>query len=358
MTTQLTASGVLSDRALITAFAETPRHVFARRAGGTAASAPVSSAYSDRVIPTRYVDTFDGALTVTSSLSQPTVVAIMLELLHLRGGENVLEIGTGLGYNAALLCHRLGDQNVTSVDIDPHLVDAARECLTEIDHHPTLAAVDGEAGYPARAPFDRILATCALDHVPRPWLGQLREDARVVLPLTYGGLLMVLRFSAGVLSGRARDEGVYFMRMRHSADEPGTPSSEPQGEYRHRTIDIDQYEVTSEEFTPWLELSLPDVRALSFGAEVRLGTETGHARITDDAHGTVVEEWGTPFFDEVVEAWHAWREAGRPRRDRFGLSVTETEQWAWVDEPDSDHRWPLTDDSPLLPAGTNLPSHR
>ncbi|QYN32955.1 methyltransferase domain-containing protein [Pseudonocardia sp. DSM 110487] len=96
-------------------------------------------------------------------------------MLDAAPGHTVLEIGTG--YNAALLCHRLGSEAVTSIDIDPELVDAARETLMSVGFTPTLVAGDGADGVPERAPFDRILATCAVPAVPGAWGATRRRRA-------------------------------------------------------------------------------------------------------------------------------------------------------------------------------------
>ena len=81
----------------------------------------------------------------TSSSSLPALVLTMLEALEVTDGDRVLEIGTGSGYNAVLLCERLGSDRVTSVDIDPELVELARERLAANGYTPALAAVDGAA---------------------------------------------------------------------------------------------------------------------------------------------------------------------------------------------------------------------
>ncbi len=108
----------------------------------------------------------------------------MLEALDISLGMSVLEIGTGTGYNAALLCHRLGSACVTSVDIDPALVDAARERLAALGYTPRLAARDGSAGYPPGAPYDRVIATVGVHVIPAAWIGQTREGGRILANCT------------------------------------------------------------------------------------------------------------------------------------------------------------------------------
>ncbi|MGH4002062.1 MAG: methyltransferase domain-containing protein, partial [Pseudonocardiaceae bacterium] len=117
----------------------------------------------------------------TSSSTLPSLVLTMLEALEVTGTCRVLEIGTGSGYNAALLCGRLGSDQVTSVDIDPELVDLAAERLAANGHTPTLAAVDGAAGYPEGAPYDRIIATCSVPAIPSAWLQQVTPSGMIMV---------------------------------------------------------------------------------------------------------------------------------------------------------------------------------
>jgi protein-L-isoaspartate O-methyltransferase len=112
---------------------------------------------------------------ITSSASQPGVVALMLAALDAEPGMRVLEIGTGTGYNAALLAHRLSAQNITSVEIDPVLADHARRALTATGYPVTVITGDGADGYPPHAPYDRIIATAAVQQVPYPSLLILRR---------------------------------------------------------------------------------------------------------------------------------------------------------------------------------------
>ncbi|MGH3804273.1 MAG: rRNA adenine N-6-methyltransferase family protein, partial [Pseudonocardiaceae bacterium] len=102
---------------------------------------------------------------ITSSASQPNVIALMLTALDAQPGMRVLEIGTGTGYNAALLAHRLGVQNVTSIEIDPDLADHARRALTATGYPVTVITGDGAQGYPPHAPYDRIMSTAAVQQV-------------------------------------------------------------------------------------------------------------------------------------------------------------------------------------------------
>lgn len=144
----------------------------------------------------------------TSTVSAPIIVAAMLELLALRPGLRVLEIGTGSGYNAALLAELVGDASlVTSVDIDEELVVAARSRLAALGWGGvTVVAGDGWEGVAARAPYDRIVATVGVSDVAPAWAAQLAASspspagAFMLLPLHHGGVHPILRVAVDASS--------------------------------------------------------------------------------------------------------------------------------------------------------------
>jgi protein-L-isoaspartate(D-aspartate) O-methyltransferase len=115
-----------------------------------------------------------------SSSSQPAMMAEMLELLDLRAGQRVLEIGAGTGYNAALLATIVGPAGrVDSIDIDPETARRARRALRAAGFKVGVAVGDGREGFSPRAPYDRIIATASADEIPRAWLQQLAERGRL-----------------------------------------------------------------------------------------------------------------------------------------------------------------------------------
>src|SRR5262249_50607853 len=156
----------------------------------------------------------------------PSLMARMLEALDITGTERVLEIGTGTGYNAALLCEGLDDGgHVVSVDIDGGLVEAARAHLSSLGYAPTVATVDGEAGYPDPAPYDRIIATCSLPRVPVEWIAQTAEGGLILLNLFRdlgGGALALLRVEGGQASGHFLPTYGGFMPTRTLARVTGS----------------------------------------------------------------------------------------------------------------------------------------
>jgi len=124
----------------------------------------LAAVYSDESLITKVVHVpsprGSGYQRFTSSSTLPSLMLTMLEALDVTDGCRVLEIGTGSGYNAALLCERLGSELLTSVDVDLELIELAGPRLAANGYTPTLAAVDGAKGYPPRAPYDRVIATC------------------------------------------------------------------------------------------------------------------------------------------------------------------------------------------------------
>lgn len=289
----------------------------------------------------------------TSSATLPSLVVRMLETLDVAPGHRVLEIGTGTGYTAALLCARLGSDRVTSLDIDPQLIDLARERLAANGHTPTLEAVDGADGYPQDAPYNRIIATCAVPSIPSSWLTQAAPGAVIVTDVRrqLGGTLARLTVDAqGVATGGFVPYQAGFMWMRRTAE----PSTTRPPRYDHpparSTTDVDPAllledglfgfvaqwflpdatrGISTHDSQPTLSLITPD------GSYAELATNRGEG-------GFEVTQGGPRrLWDRVVEAHTFWEQAGRPSYERFGLTATPSQQHIWFDDPDSDHHWPL-----------------
>jgi protein-L-isoaspartate O-methyltransferase len=143
----------------------------------------------------------------------------MLAALEVRAGQSVLEIGTGTGWNAALLSHLVGEHGrVVTIEVDPQLAQDARQTLTSAGFHPAVITGDGVGGYPPGAPYDRAISTAALrEVVPPAWLGQLRPGGRVVTPWgtdwSNGVMLTLDLVENGVANGRFSGD-LAFMRIR------------------------------------------------------------------------------------------------------------------------------------------------
>jgi protein-L-isoaspartate(D-aspartate) O-methyltransferase len=161
---QIAARGV-RDMTVLQAMRSVPRHEFLPEDMRAAA-------YRDSPLPIGFDQT----------ISQPYIVALMTEALGLEGGEKVLEVGTGSGYQAAVLDEIAG--SVFTIEIVPELAERAQATLARLGYTDVrVRAGDGYRGWPEEAPFDAIVVTAAPDHVPQPLLDQLRVGGRLVLPV-------------------------------------------------------------------------------------------------------------------------------------------------------------------------------
>jgi protein-L-isoaspartate(D-aspartate) O-methyltransferase len=152
------------------------------------------------------------------TISQPYIVALMTQILRIKPGEKVLEIGTGSGYQAAVLAE-LTDQ-VFSIEIREKLTQAASRVLKELGYNQVrLKSGDGYFGWEEFAPFDVIIVTCAANHIPPPLIKQLKEGGRLILPLgstTYFQTLTLVTKKAG-LTDVQHLTGVAFVPMTGEA---------------------------------------------------------------------------------------------------------------------------------------------
>ncbi|WP_242902837.1 methyltransferase domain-containing protein [Actinomadura terrae] len=138
---------------------------------------------SDDAVTTQMDDGATGrGMWPTSSCSAPSVVREMLELLDLEPGHRVMEIGTGTGWNAALLARITGPENVTTIEIDPALAARARLNLSGAGCPVRVITGDGEAGHPAGGPYDRVIATAAVAELPHAWVRQTRPGGLLLVP--------------------------------------------------------------------------------------------------------------------------------------------------------------------------------
>lgn len=156
----------IKDENILKAMRTVPRHRFVP-------SDYLEQAYEDHALPIGYGQT----------ISQPYIVAWMTELLELKPGEKVLEIGTGSGYQAAVLAE-LGTVQVYTIEIVPELAGSASGLLRELGYSEVHAKQgDGYYGWPEYAPFDAIIVTAAPDHLPPPLVDQLADEGRIVIPI-------------------------------------------------------------------------------------------------------------------------------------------------------------------------------
>ncbi|MER5638393.1 methyltransferase domain-containing protein [Kitasatospora sp. NPDC002227] len=157
--------------------------------------------------------------------SSATLAALVVKMLrHGRIGpeHDVLDVGTGAGGLTAYLSHRIGDQRVTSVDVDPYLVDAARDRLAGLGLHPSIDAVDATGPLPGD--FDRIVSTVGVRPVPASWLAALRKGGRLVTTIRDTALILTAWATPdGGAVGHIERDWAGFMGTRHGANYPPGP---------------------------------------------------------------------------------------------------------------------------------------
>jgi protein-L-isoaspartate(D-aspartate) O-methyltransferase len=148
------------------------------------------------------------------TISQPYIVAYMTEHIDPKPGDKVLEIGTGSGYQAAILAELGSD--VYTIEIIPDLAAHARKALAAEGYpHVHVLTGDGYKGWPEHAPFDKIIVTCAPDDVPPALVEQLKEGGRMIVPVGEGSQrLVILRKKAGIVQ-KEEDIPVVFVPMVH-----------------------------------------------------------------------------------------------------------------------------------------------
>jgi protein-L-isoaspartate(D-aspartate) O-methyltransferase len=180
-----------------------PRHLFVPRA-------VVSSAYEDGALP----------LMLGQTVSQPYIVAFMTQALELSGREKVLEIGTGSGYQAAVLAEVA--REVYTVEILPELTNYARSILESLEYRNVhFRTADGYEGWKEHAPFDAVIVTAAPDHVPQPLVDQLKPGGRMIIPVgRYEQELLLIEKTAAGVSKRSTIP-VRFVPMTGKARKPG-----------------------------------------------------------------------------------------------------------------------------------------
>ena len=176
---QLMPRGIHEERVLA-AMAKVPREEFVPKE-----TRPAS--YTDQPLPIGYSQT----------ISQPFVVAFMTEQLQLKRDDRVLEIGTGSGYQAAILAEVVA--GVYTIEIIEPLAKNAEATLKRLGYkNVQVKAGDGYKGWPEHAPFDAVIVTCAPDHVPQPLVDQLKEGGRMIIPV-----------------GRLGEQELYFLEKKN-----------------------------------------------------------------------------------------------------------------------------------------------
>ncbi|MGH4017722.1 MAG: methyltransferase domain-containing protein [Pseudonocardiaceae bacterium] len=285
--------------------------------------------------------------TATSSASMPLMVAEMLAALDVHDGHRVLEVGTGTGWNAALLAHRLGADQVTSIEIDPDVATRARKALSDAGFGGvTVITDDGALGYPRDAPYDRVIATAACQHIPYPWVEQTRPGGQILTPWANpyfdGGLVALTVGDGGAACGRIVSRS-WFMWLRQQRV-PRDPLSdivcpeEQRAELPSTWTDVHPHHVVGD-YGAQLAISLRVSQCRHLYSPFDEGEGNGMLWFIDPwsrswaslTHTTPdasdgefqVQQFGPrQLWDEVETAHRWWVDAGSPDADRWRFTVT------------------------------------
>jgi protein-L-isoaspartate O-methyltransferase len=291
----------------------------------------------------------------SSSCSKPSVVADMLDALDLHPGHSVLEIGTGTGWNAALLTRQVGPRGqVVSIEVDPVIAEGARAALTATGYSPLVITGDGAQGWPEAAPYDRVISTAAVrDTVPHPWLRQTRPDGLIVTPwgTDYcNGVMLTLQVTTeGSATGRFHGD-LAFMRLRAHHRRFYEPDPTQLQHAQVTTTDVHGWDfyrmINSDQAGFTIGLQVPratlTVELNKFGEDhhiLELDDATTQSWARLDAHLTspdplVVHQLGPRrLWDEAVAAYDWWYDHDKPDPTRFGMTITTDTQTVWLDNP-------------------------
>jgi methyltransferase of ATP-grasp peptide maturase system len=359
--------GTVTCPAWLTAARMVPRHLFVPAffhrvdSGGQTMWHPLSSsldpddwlalAYSDQTLVTQIDNTVGAAEATgpvpagepTSSSTLPSVVLRMLEDLNVADTTTVVEVGTGTGYSTALMCQRLGDDRVTSIEVDPNVAARAAAALNNAGYQPRLIIGDGLTLHlTTRA--DRLIATCSVWAIPPAWIAQTKSGGQILAPI--GGWLHACALARldvaadGSASGHFLPGQISFMLARpHAALALDTT----QWAALINAADTAPARLTSvgaDVLTEWMPALLAQFAAphARWQAQRRGGgpwidylvdTVSGSAAaVTPEGDGTYTVRQTGPIrlWDAIEASQTAWGEAGNPPIDRFTLEVRDHQQ--------------------------------
>ncbi len=296
----------------------------------------------------------------TSSSSMPSVVYSLLQDLGVEDGLRVLDVGTGTGETAGALTHRLGRENVTTIEVDGAVSAAARECLCRHGLYPQVVVGDGFEGCPDAAPYDRVLATVGIRSVPTAWINQTRPGGAILAPwgtfYSNADAMVRLTVTSGVATGPFT-RSVEFMKLRAQRG-PTTRHDDYLSAGHLEDAERSATDITEEEFVTGRFTDLPFVLGLRvFQCRQAVAVKRDGARpvwfygLTDsswacvmfrdeEARASVWQSGARRLWDEVTDAYRWWKRRGSPELTRFGLTVTAHGQRAWLDDP-AQESWPV-----------------
>ncbi|MFD9220295.1 ATP-grasp peptide maturase system methyltransferase [Streptomyces sp. NPDC060064] len=279
----------------------------------------------------------------TSSSTDPTTVVGMIEALDLKAEHRVLEIGTGTGYSTALMCHYLGEDNVTTVEVDSQVAARADAALETVGYSTWTVMGDGLLGHPHRAPYDRVIATCAVRRIPYTWVRQTKPGGIVLSTVgswPWGTGLVKLTVgddgtAEGAIIGRSS-----FMQARAQAVTPLAGDLSARTAYADSDRPMLVPPPVLEEWMPAFlaQLAAPGAQfvraARSNGTPLRYlfaPERESFAEFTADGESWTVRQGGpVALWDDIESALVAWQDNGRPGIEAVRLRVTDRSHLYWI----------------------------
>ncbi|SEG70905.1 protein-L-isoaspartate(D-aspartate) O-methyltransferase [Thermomonospora echinospora] len=380
---RLTVSGAMTDPSWREVLREVPRHLFAPPVAWAAPGGGGPYRIDVRKDPARWWEAVyapgtvvltqfeDGAADITgepdepgelgaptSSLSAPDIVLPFLELLHPIPGQRILDVGTGNGWTAALLCERVGDRHVVSAEVDERVAAQAAANLETAGYAPELIVGDAASCLPdgGGVPFDIVHVTCGVATLPYAWVQRARPGAAIAFPwmpdFGYGYRVRLDVMPDGTALGRLAGSAGYMM-MRSQRGHRSTP-------VREWTAAVEDFATSETRLDPrliWhtpgggleaaMSMLVPGVRAALFHDTEPTGESTlwlldaagpggpwaSVDYVPGKDHFTVEQAGDRKLWDEVEAAYFQWVRWGRPGLDRFGLTVAPDGQRVWLDDP-------------------------
>jgi protein-L-isoaspartate(D-aspartate) O-methyltransferase len=299
-----------------------------------------------------------------SSSSAPSVMARMLEALDIQPGNRVLEIGTGTGYNAALLTHLTGDPAlVTTVELDATLARRAERIVRVIAGSVCVQTGDGRVGEPSRAPYDRIIATASAGYLPRAWYAQLAPGGRLVMDLqgkqSASGFLVVEKSPSGDRArGHFWQPALCFMPLI----DPTVPAESTRALFQQPCSE----EITLEPASPlpaifrdpafrwflqWFSPTLTVTQPFPVP-----GQDHKAIVLKDEAHATILQltqradggwqgkQRGThPLWTQVQQAYAHFLQHHQPEQERYEVRLDEQQAQLLIPGEDETHPFVLCD---------------
>ncbi|MFD7905113.1 methyltransferase domain-containing protein [Kitasatospora sp. NPDC059747] len=305
---------------------------------------------ADGVVVTQVDDGHEnGPGIATSSASMPSLVAAMLRHLDVRDGHTVLDVGTGTGWTSALLCSLLGDDRVTTVEVDPAIAAEAALRLGAAGFAPRRVVGDGLAGWSYAAPYDRVHSTAAVRRVPSTWIEQTRPGGVIVTPwgtpyANAGLLRLVVGRRGGASHGRFVGN-VSFMWMRAQRPHAVIEPTDVPGRKGPSTMDPElALEDVNAAFA--IGLRVPGIRyehvwdGADPGGTYRMQLSDGAGSWASvryaawDAEDAAHQSGPRRLWDEITRARLWWLEEGKPDLCRFGVTIAvDGAQSVWLDDP-------------------------